>query len=417
MPNMTQRKGVWIAFFLFLVLIIVSRRPDIIFNAQPWGEDGTIWLTQIYNNGFFASIIHPQNGYFQTVSRLAYGIGLLFGVAQAPVVANLLAISIRCFFVMFVLSKRMAAIPLKYRIIAAIYFLIMPNIEEGYVNITNAHWYLALYLLAIILADKADTLYWKVHDYGVLIISGLSGPFIIFLALPLMIRKLAVYRNPITAIRRINAFEAVAAVLASTQLLAVLITSNSTRVDVTLGASFELLARIISMRVFAETFFGPELSVKVPFHPMLCMTLLVIALLVLGYLLITSGWKFRAAAIFPIIMLGFALAKPMVTLTDSAWEIMLIPGSGQRYFFITNFAFFCLILYALYKIMPARLEIPALSLVCVVLLYTTYHSYSMAPVPYQGYQEGIEAFQNAEPGTQITIPTTPQGWSMTLEKH
>ncbi|WP_445621068.1 hypothetical protein ACUN8C_04305 [Kushneria sp. Sum13] len=342
--------------------------------------------------------------------------GLLFGVAQAPVVANLLAISIRCFFVMFLLSTRMSAIPMKYRIIAAVYFLIMPNIEEGYVNITNAHWYLALYLLAIILAERGKTLFWKAHDYAVLIISGLSGPFIIFLALPLIIRKLSVYKNPITAIKHINAFEAVAAALSLIQLLAVLITSNSTRVDVTLGASFELLARIISMRVFAETFFGPELSVKVPFHPVLCMALFVIFLGILVYLLIRSGWKFRAAAIFPIIMLGFALAKPMVTLTDSAWEVMLIPGSGQRYFFITNFAFFCLILYAIYRIMPSRLEAPSLALACLVLLYTTYHDFFMAPVPYQGYQEGMENFQKAEPGTRVTIPTTPQGWSMTLEK-
>ena len=87
-----------ILLFISIFAIIIMRRPDIITHAQPWAEDGTIWLQDIYNNGLFDSIIRPQNGYYQTIAKLIYSISLIFGVENAPLVANILSTLIRVFF-------------------------------------------------------------------------------------------------------------------------------------------------------------------------------------------------------------------------------------------------------------------------------------------------------------------------------
>lgn len=148
-------------YFICVFIIIVMRRPDIILNAQPWAEDGTLWMANIYNDSLLTSLISSENGYFQTISRLTYGIGLFFGISNAALISNIIAISIRCFFVLFLLSDRIRLIDIFYRIAVVIYFIFMPNLAKGYVNITNAQWYLALYLLSVIIADSPDTKLWK----------------------------------------------------------------------------------------------------------------------------------------------------------------------------------------------------------------------------------------------------------------
>ncbi|MFM4746798.1 hypothetical protein ACEUD3_03060 [Aeromonas veronii] len=96
--------------FLILFVMIASRRPDILLNAQPWAEDGAIWMQSIHNDGFWSTIFLPQNGYYQTISKLSYGFGLLFGVKYAVLIANSIAISIRCMMVVFFTFKSVCSI-------------------------------------------------------------------------------------------------------------------------------------------------------------------------------------------------------------------------------------------------------------------------------------------------------------------
>ncbi|WP_106478096.1 glucosyl transferase [Phytohalomonas tamaricis] len=406
----------WSFLFLALFAVIVSRRADIIFNAQPWAEDGNIWLAQIYNNGFWNSVIHPQNGYYQTVSRLAYGIGILFGVGNAPLVANIIAISLRCAFVMFILSSRMNNIPLKYRLVAAFYFLVMPNLGEAYVNITNAHWYLAVYLLAVILCEDAANKYWKTHDFAVLFLSGTSGPFVIFLAPCLIIKRIAQRGGFVNAIKRINLFDLVMAALCFVQLIAVLSISDSDRVSAPLGASVGLLVEIFSAKIFASTFAEAHDAVGILRTPLFAWLLFLLVTGGVIYFTFKSEWRFKAAVIFPIVMIGFALSKPMVTPSEplTLWEIMLIPLAGQRYFFITNFAFFCFLLYAVHKIgVKTNLMLAVLVL---GLIPTLHKDFFIPPLPYISFYEDIERFNKAETGEVVRIAITPPRWFMVLEK-
>jgi len=122
-------------------VLMVLRRPDIVTHAQPWAEDGKIWMAGIYNNGFWPPILLPQNGYYQTISRLVYGTSLALGLQHAALGANLIALFIRCLFVGFIFSSRMAFIPVSYRLAAVAYFVLMSNLSEGFVNIKNLRWH------------------------------------------------------------------------------------------------------------------------------------------------------------------------------------------------------------------------------------------------------------------------------------
>jgi len=59
--------------FLISFLILFSRRPDAILNAQFYAEDGARWFADAYHMGWRCLLI-PDSGYLQTVSRI---IGLL----------------------------------------------------------------------------------------------------------------------------------------------------------------------------------------------------------------------------------------------------------------------------------------------------------------------------------------------------
>lgn len=412
--NKTERYLAWTCLFSVIFFVIASRRPDIIFNAQPWAEDGKIWIENIYNNGFWSSVLLPQNGYYQTISRLTYGVALLFGISKAALISNIIAISIRCFFVMFVLSERLSIIKIQYRIAAVIYFLLMPNLSEGYVNITNVHWYLSLYLMAILISDDANSKSWKLHDFTILIISSLSGPFVVFIAPCLILKRIAQRGGIVGAIKKINSFDVVMALCCLVQVVAILASSDAGRSAAPLGASFTLLSSIIAYRVVGGTFFPNDYIHPMAQHTTLNVAVFSLLALALIYLFIKSCWRTRSAIIFPVLMIGFALAKPMMSLDQPQWPTFLIPGGGERYFFITNFSFYCLLLCLISRFWNR--SISPLMLMVIVTMPLMIRGYIMPPMAEVGYKDDVMKFIKMNPGESMPIHINPPGWEMNLLK-
>lgn len=412
--NKNEKFLAWICLFSVIFFVIASRRPDIIFNAQPWAEDGKIWIENIYNNGFWSSILLPQNGYYQTISRLTYGFALIFGISKAALISNIIAISIRCFFVMFILSERMSFINIQYRIAAVIYFLLMPNLSEGYVNITNIHWYLSLYLMAILISDDAHSKSWKVHDFSILIISSLSGPFVVFITPCLILKRVSQRGGVIKAIIGINSFDVVMAFCFLIQVVAIIVSSDSGRSAAPLGAGFTLLASIIAYRVMGGSFFPNEYIHPMVQYATINVAAFVLLILVLIYLFIKSDWRIKSAIVFPVLMIGFALAKPMMSLDQPQWPTFLIPGGGERYFFITNFSFYCLLLCVINRFWKNS-NLP-LMLMVVVTMPLMIRGYIMLPMAEVGYKDDVITFSKMKAGESMHIHINPPGWEMNLLK-
>lgn len=399
--------------FGMVFLVIAARRPDILTNAQPWAEDGMVWMVEINNNGFWNSILRPQNGYYQTISKLTYGFALLFGVGKAALVANMVAISVRALLVLFLLSQRMSFVQLPYRIAVAAYLLLMPNLSEGYVNITNVHWYIAIYMMMVLVADPPRSRGWATHDMVVLLISALSGPFVAFYAPCLAIKRWHEHGGIVPAIRRANRFDWVMASCLALQVVAILASSTSDRSTAPLGASLPMLAQIIQQRVVLGSFLQGT-PIPLPDSSWPSVALLVVLSASIAVAAWQTGWRYQVLALFPILMIGFALAKPMISLTEPQWPLILNAGSGERYFFVTNFFLFCHVVFLVSRL--GRFAPTGLLLLSMVMLplYTTY--FEIPPLAEVGYKDQIARFQTLPKGKTMAIDINPPGWKMQLSR-
>jgi hypothetical protein len=179
--NWRMRRAAFV--FLICFVVVVSRRPDVLFHAQFWAEDGKFWYADAYNLGAIAPLLHPAAGYFQTLPRLAALFAQLFPMVMAPLALNLVGIVIQVLPVQFLLSSRCRELgSFAGRCLFAFLYLGLPNSHEMHVDITNAYWRLALLAMLILFSQPGRTMLWNIFDFGVLALCGLTGPLIVFIA-------------------------------------------------------------------------------------------------------------------------------------------------------------------------------------------------------------------------------------------
>ena len=168
--------------FLLACCILITRRPDAVFHAQFFAEDGHVWFADAYNLGWWNTLFHAQDGYFQTLPRLGAALALLVPLAMAPLVLNLIAIAFQALAVNLLLSSRSAAWgSLRFRALLAGTYLLLPNCREMVAIITSSQWILALCVFIILVASTPKSLAARLFDFAVVLLSGLTGPFCFFL--------------------------------------------------------------------------------------------------------------------------------------------------------------------------------------------------------------------------------------------
>src|SRR6202171_5616154 len=160
-------------------VLTVSRRPDSIFHAQFWAEDGLRWYANAYNWGWVQATFTSAGGYYQTLSRLTAALSLAVDLRYAPLVYNVVALVVQVLPAVFLVTPRFSrAIPdFRVRLLLAFLYIGLPNSFELHVNITNAMTHLPLLAFLVIVAEPSRRLGWRAFDLFVLLLSGLSGPF------------------------------------------------------------------------------------------------------------------------------------------------------------------------------------------------------------------------------------------------
>src|SRR5882672_7008724 len=124
--------------FLFCLAVVVSRRPDALFHAQFWAEDGKIWYADAFNLGLIQPFPQPAAGYFHSFPRIAALVGLLLPIAVVPLLFNCIAIVFQIIPVQFLLSSRCCEWgSVNARALFAFLYLGLPNSQEMHANITN----------------------------------------------------------------------------------------------------------------------------------------------------------------------------------------------------------------------------------------------------------------------------------------
>ena len=402
-----------VIIFFIAFAIVVSRRPDALFNPQFWAEDGKYWYANAYNLGILPSLFLPHTGYLQTISRLTGSLAQFFPLAFAPLIFNLVAIAIQILLVNLVISSRFAALipTLKSRLLLGLVYLALPNSYEINANITNAQWHLALLACIVVLAAPSRFWIWRCFDVGVVLLSALSGPFAILL-------------TPIAAIRwwvrRQKWLFSILVILATGALVQSLTLLQQTRTASQLGASPKLFFKILTGQIFLSSLFGqtgyerimPRHSLYLPLSVLICG----ISLLGLLYALFRAPLELRLFIIFAALIFVTSLASPATGSSTPQWEVLWLPGVGSRYWFIPMLAFVTTLIWLLSVKQPynfRRVAIVALT----PMLFGIALDWTYPPFADFKFGEYANKFAAAPQGSKVIIPINPPGWKMELVKR
>ncbi|EFL7398813.1 glucosyl transferase [Escherichia coli] len=409
-----------ISIFILAFTLIWLRRIDILTNAQFWAEDAVFWYKDAYEQGFFSSLITPRNGYFQTVSTLIVGATTFINPIYAPLLSNFFGIIIRAIIIWFLFTDRFKFLSTTSKIFISVYLICMPGLDEVQANITNAHWYLSLYVAMIIISEEPKSKLWKAHDLFFIVLSGLSGPFIIFIIASSVFKYLHLSKGVIS-IRGLYLFYTRLPYLAMIlcgliQATSIILTFNGTRSHAPLGFSFDVMSSIISSNVFLFSFVPWNIADAGWDNHLLSYTLSTLVITLCVFLYIKGNWQMKVFATLPILIVAFSMAKPQ--LADSVPQLpTLATGNGSRYFVNIHIAIFSLICVYLFQCIKNKtLKIFFKIYVSVILIVMIKLNFFITPLPDMNWSQGAELINKAKHGEAVSFAVLPPWLTLDLIK-
>ncbi|MBC1312189.1 hypothetical protein GNE88_14280, partial [Trichormus variabilis PNB] len=336
-----------IAMFIIGFILIITRRPDAILNPQFWAEDGTIFYAQAYNDGILKSLFSPYAGYLHTVPRLTAAFSMFFSLKAAPLVFNVIAITIQILPVNFLISSRFSKLipKLNHRIALSLLYLALPGCYEINANLTNAQWHLALLVFMAMIAQSLQLLL-NLFDVILIFVGGLTGPFAIIMIPAILFFGIYKKKNNI----RINKlFYTKFWVLTATAIIQILIIFTDKRGQERingLDASFlsldsvSTIAKILINHLFLISILGTKMTDHlVKNFPLYLYIIVGILALIVGttiivYVLMRSPLELRSFFVFAALIPFTVLLSEFPNINDFA-----LVGFGGRYWFNLTLAF------------------------------------------------------------------------------
>lgn len=413
----------WYKFFILILAFILVwlRRADVLLNAQFWAEDAVFWYKDAYEHGFLSSLLTPRNGYFQSVSTIIVGATTFANPIYAPLISNIFGVLIRAIVIWFLFTDRFNFINKPSKFFITAYLLCMPGLHEVQANITNAHWYLSLYVSMIIISKDPDTKLWKAHDLFFIILSGLSGPFVVFIIAATVFKYLNESRGKIN-IKTLFAFYLRAPYIAMIvcgliQGISILLTFSNSRSAAPLGFSVDVISSIISSNIVLFTFAPWDIAKAGWFNNLMSysISILFISLVIFNYL--RGNWQAKVFATLPILIIIFSMAKPQ--LTDIAPQLpSLVSGEGSRYFVNIHIAIFSLMVIYIFQLIENKdLRLFLKILTSALLLFMMYVNYYIQPLPDMNWKQGAKLINEAKPGENVSFKVVPPWLTLDLIKR
>jgi hypothetical protein len=409
-----------VALFLVCFLLLYSRRPDAIQNAQFYAEDGAVWYRDAYQLGWRCLLI-PETGYLQTVSRLTALLALLLPFAVAPLLMNLCALAIHILPVNLFLSRRFDSIPLLVRLLGSLLYLGIPNSVEIHGNATNIQWHLGLICLLMILGSPPQGKFWIVVEVGALALLAFDSPLGFLLV-------------PITAILwwkergRVRAAH-LAALLPGTivQALVLFFSQTHGRESSVVGASGARLVGILGGQIFLSGVAGVRTLASLflsggrqeLFYVQIAATIVGLGMVLAS--LRGAPYPVRLFLLFAAGVMVLALSRPIAgpDVNFPQWEYLQLPGRSSRYYFFPILAFYA----ALFSLVltgkkgAGRVFRNAALAILLAVPYGVWRDWNYPQYPDLHFAEYAREFERAKPGSSFTIPIVPAGWQMQIVKR
>jgi hypothetical protein len=137
-------------------------------------EDGAIFFSQAYTYGI-KSLILPYAGYLHFALRIGAYFTSFFPFRFAPIIYNYIGVFILLLTCWHLMSDR---IKLPYKPFLAIAIISVPA-PLVFANLTDAQWIVAVLLLILFCKVPPATRREKISDFTLLVICGLTGPFLL----------------------------------------------------------------------------------------------------------------------------------------------------------------------------------------------------------------------------------------------
>lgn len=414
-------------FVIFLLgfLIVCSRRPDAVLNAQFFAEDGAVWYPDAYRLGMHCLLV-SQAGYLHTLTRLIALLALQFPFSRAPLIMNLCAIVVQVLPVNVFLSSRFSGVAFPLRLLAGFCYLALPNTYEIDANISTIQWHLALLACLLVLARPARSWGWRLFDAIVLVLISLDGP-------------LGIVLLPVSVVlwwKRRHIGPALSAGLlvpgAVIQALTVLLNRHARQLahvnslgqtilnGGATGASVTRFVNIVGRQIFLSSLLG--LNTQKWLLHVHALNLAGIIAAAIGLAVLIYGFAYapielKLFSAFASVVFAMALAHPLAGPSDHPqWALLSLPGIGDRYYFLPMLAFLTVLFWiATAMDAPGKLRrfAWALLLLLPIGIYRDWRYPSFSDLHFQDY---ATRFAQAPSGTTVIIPINPD-WSMELTKR
>lgn len=425
--NFFKKKSLFRKFFYYLffslvsVLIIISRRPDAITNPQFWAEDGAVWYANAYNIGALKPIFLAPAGHFETVPNVVAAIAQLFPLIYGPLIFNIVAIIIQLLPIILIISPRfnkfVPSLPIKLFLI--LIYLLMPNTSEVYINLSNSPWYLAVSASIVLLTEVSAKSLWNWFDGAILFLSGLSGPFSVFLLPVAFLRWYKLRSRP--ALR--NFF--IIIITGLTQLSAVF--SVGGRVNLPSELSLRSFLTILSRQIIWGSLIGPNgydwVLDKIPWYPLFFAITTFFGLAIIVYALLKAPDELKLFTLFAGLNFFASLiaSSAVVTESKSTWEV-LSEANGIRYWLIPMLAFMATLIWGARKTNPFVVRWIAIFFLSCMILFSIKNYRHSINYKYPSYidfhyRDEVKTFLNLPKGEEMSIPINPSGWTMNLVRH
>jgi hypothetical protein len=406
---------------------IAARRPDVFTRPQFWAEDGMEWYARAYNEPWLANLLAPYGGYLQLVPRLVGIASQLVPFSRAPLLMAIVALAVQSIAPVFLITDRFAwAVPRRaVRILLAMIVIAVPNLMEVHVNLTNVHVHLGFLALLVVIAEPRGERAWRVFDVAVLLLSGFSGPFCLLL-------------SPVAAVawwHRRDRWSLVrlccVAVPALIQLMELSPratppsdpTSRGFAIRAPFtpdGATPTNLLRIFGGQIVAGALLGWHVYVGLyagafAAHPWLP---LLLGLLGVAFLAraarVTDNFALRLLLLYATLHLSAGLASPIIIGDRPPWELLAIPGAGQRYYYTMTLAFLATLVWTVAADPRHAMRVGAALLLVLATSVGVYGDWQLPPREDFDFPAQAERFAQSPAGEVVRIPTPPTPFAMVL---
>ncbi len=397
--------------------IAILRSPADVLAPHFFAEDGAVWYASAYNAGWLATLVLPYHGMNMLLPRITAAASLLLPLQAVPVMFFGVSVALRAAIVGYVASSRLAeAVPSRFtRYAMCILYLAMPNSWEVNASMSNAMWHLALLGILVIVAAPPHAKGWKIADGVAIAAVGLTGPFALA-CLPCAVG--------LALLRRTRWSTGVAIAFACAALLQLsLLAENFHGIPAALNAAAlpSTIAGALAGQVAIGGLTGAHGYALI--HGAVWWSNPTVEAAVAASLLFLLGWIIarhpRDLGILVVYGLAIFLAGIVnVTLLDAHSHVSLTaPYVGSaRYAFVLIAAF----LWGLASLVTMEriviMRCLAGILVMVVAGFGIPGDWLYPTFPAPGYAPALQTFAAAAPGTAVTVPIAPEGWSMVLVK-